>query len=424
MEQQNAPKRHNKIWMQVCIAVLCLAVGISIGILAFSGRSGQISQVEPTASPSATAAPNNGQSTTPSTGSSNLADVIDSVMPSVVSITTTQYAQRAGTEVASGYGSGFVYSADGLIATNNHVVEGAGRIYVTLNGDEQQYEAEVVATDSYSDLAILKIDKTGLTPVKFGSSSSLRLGDTVFVIGSPYNGLFANSVSSGIVSGLNREMVLNSATQTFIQTDAAVNPGNSGGPMFNANGELVGIITRKSMLSTVTGETTSIEGIGFAIPSDVASPVLEQLAQGQQVPRSGIGIMGSSLTEQGKQAYNVENGIYVASVSKGGPAEKAGLEVGDIITKLDGQAIGSMDEMIQLMESKNIGDSITLTYVRNGQENTANAGPGSLPGLFFSRETACFRQNPLLFAPCKNAGVGVYCKYSIVYLFSERSLVL
>ncbi len=383
MEQQNAPKRHNKIWMQVCIAVLCLAVGISIGILAFSGRSGQISQVEPTASPSATAAPNNGQSTTPSTGSSNLADVIDSVMPSVVSITTTQYAQRAGTEVASGYGSGFVYSADGLIATNNHVVEGAGRIYVTLNGDEQQYEAEVVATDSYSDLAILKIDKTGLTPVKFGSSSSLRLGDTVFVIGSPYNGLFANSVSSGIVSGLNREMVLNSATQTFIQTDAAVNPGNSGGPMFNANGELVGIITRKSMLSTITGETTSIEGIGFAIPSDVASPVLEQLAQGQQVPRSGIGIMGSSLTEQGKQAYNVENGIYVASVSKGGPAEKAGLEVGDIITKLDGQAIGSMDEMIQLMESKNIGDSITLTYVRNGQENTATVTIGDKTQMNF-----------------------------------------
>ena len=383
MEQQNAPKRHNKIWMQVCIAVLCLAVGISIGILAFSGRSGQISQVEPTASPSATAAPNNGQSTTPNTGSSNLADVIDSVMPSVVSITTTQYAQRDGTEVASGYGSGFVYSADGLIATNNHVVEGAGRIYVTLNGDEQQYEAEVVATDSYSDLAILKIDKTGLTPVKFGSSSSLRLGDTVFVIGSPYNGLFANSVSSGIVSGLNREMVLNSATQTFIQTDAAVNPGNSGGPMFNANGELVGIITRKSMLSTVTGETTSIEGIGFAIPSDVASPVLEQLAQGQQVPRSGIGIMGSSLTEQGKQAYNVENGIYVASVSKGGPAEKAGLEVGDIITKLDGQAIGSMDEMIQLMESKNIGDSITLTYVRNGQENTATVTIGDKTQMNF-----------------------------------------
>ena len=383
MEQQNAPKRHNKIWMQVCIAVLCLAVGISIGILAFSGRSGQISQIEPTASPSATATPNNGQSTTPNTGSSNLADVIDSVMPSVVSITTTQYAQRAGTEVASGYGSGFVYSADGLIATNNHVVEGAGRIYVTLNGDEQQYEAEVVATDSYSDLAILKIDKTGLTPVKFGSSSSLRLSDTVFVIGSPYNGLFANSVSSGIVSGLNREMVLNSATQTFIQTDAAVNPGNSGGPMFNANGELVGIITRKSMLSTVTGETTSIEGIGFAIPSDVASPVLEQLAQGQQVPRSGIGIMGSSLTEQGKQAYNVENGIYVASVSKGGPAEKAGLEVGDIITKLDGQAIGSMDEMIQLMESKNIGDTITLTYVRDGQENTATVTIGDKTQMSF-----------------------------------------
>lgn len=383
MEQQNAPKRHNKIWMQVCIAVLCLAVGISIGILAFSGRSGQISQIEPTASPSATATPNNGQSTAPNTGSSNLADVIDSVMPSVVSITTTQYAQRAGTEVASGYGSGFVYSADGLIATNNHVVEGAGRIYVTLNGDEQQYEAEIVATDSYSDLAILKIDKTGLTPVKFGSSSSLRLGDTVFVIGSPYNGLFANSVSSGIVSGLNREMVLNSATQTFIQTDAAVNPGNSGGPMFNANGELVGIITRKSMLSTVTGETTSIEGIGFAIPSDVASPVLEQLAQGQQVPRSGIGIMGSSLTEQGKQAYNVENGIYVASVSKGGPAEKAGLEVGDIITKLDDQAIGSMDEMIQLMESKNIGDTITLTYVRDGQENTATVTIGDKTQMSF-----------------------------------------
>lgn len=381
MDSQNAPKRHNKIWMQICIAVLCLAIGISIGILAFSGKTNQVSEVEATEQPTST--PSSNASSSVDTGSSNLADVIEAVMPSVVSITTTQYTQFGGTEMASGYGSGFVYSADGLIATNNHVIEDAGRIYVTLNGDETQYEATVVAADSYSDLAILKIDKTGLTPVKFGSSSSLRLGDTVFVIGSPYNGLFANSVSSGIVSGLDREMVLNSATQTFIQTDAAVNPGNSGGPMFNANGELVGIVTRKSMLSTVTGETTSIEGIGFAIPSDVASPVLEKLAQGQQVPRSGIGIMGSSLTEQGKQAYQVENGIYVASVSQGGPAEKAGLKVGDIITKLDGQAIESMDDMIQLMESKNIGDTITLTYVRDGQEATATVTIGDKTQMNF-----------------------------------------
>ena len=302
----------------------------------------------------------------------------------MVNITTTQYAQRYGTEIESGFGSGFVYSADGLIATNNHVIEGASKIYVTLSGSEKRYEATVVGADSYSDLAILKIEKTGLTPVTFGSSGNLRLGDSVFVIGSPYDSLFANSVSSGIVSGLNRQMVLNSATQTFIQTDAAVNPGNSGGPMFNTNGELVGIITRKSMLKTSeNGDTTSIEGIGFAIPSDIAAPVLQKLANGEQVPRSGIGIMGASLTSQGQQAYNVSDGIYVAGVSQGSPAEKAGLKVGDIITAIDGTKISSMDEMIQLMETKNIGDSIKITYVREGNESTASVTIGDKTKMNF-----------------------------------------
>lgn len=381
MEQQQTPKRHHKLWWQVSAVILCLAVGIGIGALAFSGRGGgQDTAATPTASPQATATP--GAAQLPAGAS--LADVVEAVSPSAVSITTTQFAQRYGTEVESGFGSGFVYSADGLIATNNHVVEGASKIYVTLNGSEERYEATVVGTDSYSDLAIIKIDKTGLTPVTFGSSSSLRLGDTVFAIGSPYSGLFANSVSSGIISGLDRQMVLNSATQTFLQTDAAVNPGNSGGPMFNSSGQLVGIITRKSMLRTSeNGDTTSIEGIGFAIPSDVAAPVLEKLAQGQQIPRSGIGIMGSTLTSQGQEAYKVSGGIYIASVSQGGPAAKAGLQAGDIITKLDGTAITTMDEMIQLMEKKNIGDKITVTYVRDGNEGTASVTIGDKTQMNF-----------------------------------------
>lgn len=381
MEQQQTPRRSHRLWWQICAVILCLAVGVGIGALVFSGRGGkQDTAASPTASPQSTAAPH---ATTLPAGAS-LADVVEAVSPSAVSITTTQYAQRYGTEVESGFGSGFVYAANGLIATNNHVVEGASKIYVTLNGSDERYEATVVGTDSYSDLAVIKIDKTGLTPVAFGSSSSLRLGDAVFAIGSPYSGLFANSVSSGIISGLDRQMVLNSATQTFLQTDAAVNPGNSGGPMFNSSGELVGIITRKSMLKTSeNGDTTSIEGIGFAIPSDVAAPVLEKLAQGQQIPRSGIGIMGSTLTSQGQQAYKVSGGIYIASVSQDGPAAQAGLQAGDIITKLDGTAITTMDEMIQLMEKKNIGDKITVTYVRDGSEGTAQVTIGDKTQMNF-----------------------------------------
>lgn len=381
MDSYNTPKKGSSLWMKISVVILCFAVGIGIGALVFSGRGGATADTAQS-SAQATATP----STTPRqdlTGAS-LPDVIEAVSPSVVSITTTQYAQRYGTEIESGFGSGFVYSADGLIATNNHVIEGASKIYVTLSGSEKRYEATVVGADSYSDLAILKIEKTGLTPVTFGSSSNLRLGDSVFVIGSPYDSLFANSVSSGIVSGLNRQMVLNSATQTFIQTDAAVNPGNSGGPMFNTNGELVGIITRKSMLKTSeNGDTTSIEGIGFAIPSDIAAPVLQKLANGEQVPRSGIGIMGGSLTSQGQQAYNVSDGIYVAGISQGSPAEKAGLAVGDIITAMDGTKISSMDEMIQLMETKNIGDSIKITYVRDGKENTTSVTIGDKTKMNF-----------------------------------------
>ena len=365
MEQQNAPKRHNKIWMQVCIAVLCLAVGISIGILAFSGRSGQISQVEPTASPSATAAPNNGQSTTPSTGSSNLADVIDSVMPSVVSITTTQYAQRAGTEVASGYGSGFVYSADGLIATNNHVVEGTDNVSVKLH-DGSTYPAEVVGGDSLSDVALLKIEAEGLSHVAVGDSDAIAVGEGCIAIGNPL-GELTFTMTGGYVSALPREINISGKPISMFQTDAAINAGNSGGPLFDMAGNVIGITSAK--ISGITGSGASIEGVGFAIPINEALRVVYDLQEyGYVRGRAFLGVTVKELDAATADTYGLPVGPIVQSVVADSCADKAGIAVKDIILAFNGRNVKTYTQLMSALNKCSAGDEVTLRIYRAGAE--------------------------------------------------------
>lgn len=309
----------------------------------------------------------------------NLADysgtavaVAEKALPSVVGINVnyTVSSFRGQTSQAEATGSGIIISEDGYIVTNNHVIsaesnsfyytiEEAKEITVNLYNDEEAYPATVVGTDKYTDIAVLKIEKNGLTPATLGNSDTAKVGETVFAIGNPVG--MDYSVTSGIISAKDREVEADGTTYTAIQTDAAINSGNSGGALVNANGEVVGINTLK-----LSG--TGIEGIGFAIPISSATDIINQLIENKTVIRPYIGIAGSAIDEYTARRYNLPKGIYVESVEKDSPAEKAELKQGDIITKIEGTEVSSVDELNKIKYKYNIGDTVTLTVYRDKEE--------------------------------------------------------
>jgi len=253
-------------------------------------------------------------------------------------------------------GSGFIISADGYVLTNAHVVANADEITVTLT-DKREFKARVVGSDERTDVALLKINGSGLPVVRIGKSSELKVGEWVLAIGSPFG--FENSVTSGIVSALGRQLQEDNMVP-FIQTDAAVNPGNSGGPLFNLKGEVVGIN------SQILSRSGGFMGISFAIPIDVALDVSEQLKAHGKVVRSRIGVSLQPLTKDLAQSfgYRSTNGALVNSVVAGGPADKAGLRAGDIISKIDGQPVNSISEMQRLITMKKPGSRFSLEVWR------------------------------------------------------------
>ena len=298
--------------------------------------------------------------------------VAESVLPSVVGITITyQIDSIFGTSTTSNAtGSGIIISEDGYIVTNNHVIssessssfyviEKATGIKINLYNDTETYDATVIGTDAYTDLAVLKIEKTGLTPAVLGNSNDVKVGEFVMAVGNPLG--MEYSVTSGIVSAIDREVESDGSTYTAIQTDAAINSGNSGGALVNKNGEVIGINTLK-----LAG--TGIEGIGFAIPISSTTSVINQLIEYQTVKRPYIGILGSSVDSSVAKKYNIPEGIYVESVEKDSPAEKAELKVGDIITKIEGKAVTSVNELNKIKYTYNIGDTVKLSVHRDSQE--------------------------------------------------------
>ena len=310
----------------------------------------------------------------------NLADysntsvaVAEKVLPSVVGITVTYQISSlfGGSSTGEATGSGIIVSEDGYIVTNNHVISSestssyyaiteATGIKVNLYNDSETYEATVVGTDAYTDLAVLKIEKTGLTAVEIGNSDNVKVGEFVMAIGNPLG--MDYSVTSGIVSALDREIESDDGTTfTAIQTDAAINSGNSGGALVNGNGQLIGINTMKYA-------GTGIEGIGFAIPISSATGIIEQLIEFQTVKRPYIGISASAVDSNTARRYNLPEGIYVESVEEGSSAETAGLQVSDIITKIEGQEVKSVNELNKIKYTYNIGDTVVLTVYRNGSE--------------------------------------------------------
>jgi serine protease Do len=325
-------------------------------------------------------------------------EIVDKVLPSVVGIESsfTMTSQNNGfnfgdfgsfggfggfdfgqsqqpqTSQATATGTGVAITEDGYIVTNAHVIYdteyGAGladSISVLLN-DEKSYDAEVIGYDTDCDLAVLKINAKGLTAAEFGDSDNLKLGETVIAIGNPLGFELMDTVTSGIISGINRQITINDKAMTLLQTDAAINSGNSGGPLINKYGQVIGINSSKMSASY---SETSIEGIGFAIPSNETAQIVDDIMEyGYVTGKPQLGISCQNVTDTIAKMYNLPVGVYVTAVTDGSAADKAGLQSGDVITAVDGEEVKTSEELNAKKNEHKAGESLELTYIRSGNE--------------------------------------------------------
>lgn len=299
--------------------------------------------------------------------------VAKKVQPSIVAISVEYsvnsiFNRSSGTVTAKG--SGIIISEDGYILTNNHVVnststssfyevEEASKVTVKLYNDNTEYEAKIIGTDEQTDLAVIKINKTGLTAAELGDSDGVQVGEFAMAIGNPLG--LSSSVTSGIISAVNREVTDEDGnTYVAIQTDASINSGNSGGALVNSQGQVIGVNTLK-----LSG--TGVEGVGFAIPINSTKDITDQLIKYSKVKRPYIGIGGIELDEKTAKVNNLVVGIYVKQLEDFSAAEKGGVKVGDVITEVDGQKVTTMDEVNEIKNKKNIGDTLKLKIYRNGK---------------------------------------------------------
>lgn len=296
------------------------------------------------------------------------------VLPSIVGITVeytvTSNFMQGMSQLAQAQGSGIIISKDGYILTNNHIINStdsstyyevskATKVYVYLYNDTTPYEAKIIGTDEQTDLAVIKIEKDDLTPAELGDSNSVKIGEFAMAIGNPLG--MQSSVTSGIISAINRTVTgENGTTYTLIQTDAAINSGNSGGALVNSEGKVIGINTLK-----LSG--TGIEGMGFAIPINDTIDIYKQLIEHGKVLRPYIGIEGIDVTQSIAERYNLTEGVYIKAIQNSSPASETDLKAGDIIVKADGTSIKTMDELNKIKNNKNIGDNLELEVIRSGK---------------------------------------------------------
>ena len=290
------------------------------------------------------------------------AEVYAANVNSTVGITTSVTTNFWGFQTTSAAsGSGFILTGDGYVLTNYHVIESSNSISVTLY-DGKSYDAVLIGYDESSDIAVLKIDAEGLTPVVLGDSDNLNVGDSVVAIGNPL-GELTFSLTSGTVSALNREITLsNSVTMNLIQTDCAINSGNSGGALFNLYGEVIGITNAKYSGS---GSGASIDNIGFAIPINHVRGIVESIIENGYVAKPYIGVIVSDVSEE-TMGYGLPAGAAVKAVNEDSPAEKAGLQVNDIITAVNGKEISGRTGLSEAVSAASVGDTLTLTVYRQG----------------------------------------------------------
>ncbi len=285
------------------------------------------------------------------------------VGPAVVGITNKAYVRDIFNRVQlteRGTGSGVIYDKAGYIATNNHVVEGASEIIVSLP-DGRTVKGKVLGADAVTDLAVVKIDADNLTVAKFGDSDTLQVGEPAIAIGNPLGLEFRGSVTAGVISALNRSIELGERKFNLIQTDAAINPGNSGGALVNADGEVVGINSAKIAVS-------GVEGIGFAIPINTAKPILDELAKHGRIARPYLGasLMDQDIANRYGFEINLHGGIFLVKVVANSPAAKAGIRAGDIILSFNGSKVKTAVELRTKLSECKVGDRVNVTIMRNG----------------------------------------------------------
>ena len=292
----------------------------------------------------------------PQEGGLSLQEIYAACIPSVVSISTD-----------CGSGTGVVLSQNGYLVTNAHVVDGAKTIRVRLT-DDREFTARILGMDDVSDLAVLDIDATDLTPARFGDSDSLRVGDSVVAIGDPLGSELRGTMTNGIISAINRDVVVDGRTMSLIQTNAALNSGNSGGPLIDCYGQVVGINTLK-IGSFV--DRAGVEGLGFAIPSATVKTIVDQLiSQGYVSGRPTLGLSGETLSAFYQHYYRLPAGLLITQVESLGPADQAGLLPGDVLVTLGDTAVSDMNTLNAVLSACEIGDTIRATVYRSGKQGT------------------------------------------------------
>jgi serine protease DegQ len=378
-----------KLWLifaqtaTVCLAVLFVVSTLRPDLLTWSARSNVVTVKE-----------KESQAEAPARVTASFSDAARKAMPAVVNIFTSQEVKRprhpfmddpvfryffgepptAGPERRAGLGSGVIASEQGYILTNNHVIESVDQIEVAL-ADSRKVPAKVVGTDPETDLAVLKVDVKDLPAITFAKTEQLRVGDVVLAIGNPFG--VGQTITLGIVSGLGRSHLGITVFENFIQTDAAINPGNSGGALVDANGNLVGINTA---IYSQNPQGASI-GIGYAIPASTARQVMEQIIQKGSVTRGWIGVGVQDVTKEIADSFKlaVPGGVLITQVERGGPADKAGVKLGDVLLRVNGRAVGDTTGMLNMIAALQPGEQVRLKLARNQSESELSVTIGRRP---------------------------------------------
>jgi len=378
-----------KLWLifaqtaTVCLAVLFVVSTLRPDLLTWSARSNVVTVKE-----------KESQAEAPARVTTSFSDAARKAMPAVVNIFTSQEVKRprhpfmddpvfryffgepptAGPERRAGLGSGVIASEQGYILTNNHVIESVDQIEVAL-ADSRKVPAKVVGTDPETDLAVLKIDVKNLPAITFAKIDQVRVGDVVLAIGNPFG--VGQTITLGIVSGLGRTHLGITTFENFIQTDAAINPGNSGGALVDAAGNLVGINTA---IYSQSPQGASI-GIGYAIPASTARQVMEQIIQKGSVTRGWIGVGVQDVTKEIADSFKlpVPGGVLITQVERGGPADKAGVKLGDVLLRVNGRAVGDTTGMLNMIAALQPGEQVRLKLARNQSESELSVTIGRRP---------------------------------------------
>ncbi|MEM5029308.1 trypsin-like peptidase domain-containing protein [Bacillus pumilus] len=375
-------KKRKAAWLSPILGGI-IGGGLVLGITPLLPQSQDTAANNQTQTASSEPATSENFSTKQITNATNVSDMVEDLEPTIVGVSNYQTTQNSfglsgdSTEAEAGTGSGVIFKKDGkkaYIITNNHVVEGANKLKVTLY-DGKTKDAKLVGSDVMTDLAVVEINADGIDKVaSFGDSSKLRAGDKVIAIGNPLGAQFSGTVTEGIISGLDRTVEANTSSGTVemnvLQTDAAINPGNSGGPLINTDGQVIGINSLKISES-------GVESLGFAIPSNDVKPIVDELLKNGKVERPYLGVQMIDL-EQVPETYQentlglfdkqIGKGIYVKDVSKGSPAQKAGLKSGDVIIKFKGKNVANSSQLKEILyKETKVGDKTTMTVIREGK---------------------------------------------------------